>query len=191
MADTIDAAGAGRRLPPMALGWRPESHSWNMRSWSGLMAGQTLAHIPNREQLLLSGISQRLTYTNQLRDDSVSQWAVLRTMAGPGRPTSDVELVALRSALQHAIDDQNALVFSSNQLATLVVQSRMLTKAEVDQAWREGIEDGRTSRTCEPLQSPPPGSRQSIHQWLDLSPVKPGEGVLDTLGVAGAASTER
>src|SRR6185312_15125667 len=56
LAEAMNEAQTTKRLP--AIGWNhaPSLYSWHMRSWSGLVSGQTLAHIPNREQLLLAGV---------------------------------------------------------------------------------------------------------------------------------------
>jgi hypothetical protein len=189
LADILDEAGRTKRLPPMGSFPPPLSFSWSLRTWSALVAGQTLAHFPNREQTLLSGIAVQANYLYAERDASHGDWAILRNMMGPGRPVSDVELAQLNAALQRAADHQANMQNGTHILGTLVLQSGLLSRQEVQRAWDEGIKYGTASLQCKPPGSPET-RRATFQRMFIFKPVRPGKGMIDTVGVGGAESTE-
>jgi len=190
LSDVLDEAGRTKQLPPIGPFPPPQSHSWNMRSWSALVAGQTLAHMPNREQTLLAGLAIRLEYLFHERDQSLLDWTELQTMAGMGRPISDAELANLNSALGRAATHQSNMQGAARQTPTLIIQTGILSQDAVQRAWAEGLAAGKASRLCKPV--PPPAPRRA---WLPLlfrtEPIRPGDEKADTLGVGGAVTTER
>src|SRR5258706_5902040 len=97
LADILDGAEVTHRLPPLGFGGTPAMPKWSLRSWTALTSGQTLAHMPNREQLILTGIQGFADRMRAANLDELQQWAVLQSTVGPGRPVSDTEIAALRA----------------------------------------------------------------------------------------------
>ncbi len=190
LSDVLDEAARTRKLPPLGSFPPPQSHSWIMRGWSALVAGQTLAHLPNREQTLLAAIANRLDYLYRERDQSILDWSELQTMAGMGRPVSDAELAGLNAALGRAATHQSNLQGGARQTPTLILQTGLLSRADVQRAWDEGLAAGKASRVCKPLPEPQP-RRAWLPYMFRMQPIRPGEEKADTLGVAGAVTTER
>jgi len=195
LSDILDAAEMTHRLPPLGYGGAPATPNWSLRSWTAVTSGQTLAHIPNREQLILTGIA---SYADGLRAavvDQRQQWAVLSSTVGPGRPVSDAEIAALRSALGRAYNDA-LTAKTSHQLSTLVARSGYLTSQQLEASFQEGLKQARApapSSTCGPRRPAPARSSDLFRQlWLFTPVRRPGEARYSgTVGVGGALSTER
>src|SRR5689334_6003190 len=122
LADILDRAEVTHTLPPLGFGGAPATPNYALRSWSALTSGQTLAHIPNREQLILTGIASYASTLGAANVDARQQWAILQSVIGPGRPISDAEIAALRSALARAYSDA-LIAKTSHQMSTLVARS--------------------------------------------------------------------
>jgi hypothetical protein len=192
LADILDQAEVTHRLPPLGFGGTPATPSWSLRSWTALTSGQTLAHMPNREQLMLSGIEG---YAETLRArslDELQQWAVLQSTVGPGRPITDAEIAALRTALTRAYSDA-LTAKTSHQMSTLVARSGYLNRQQLDASFDEGVRAAKTLSMCQPRRPPPAKSSGLFHELWLFSPVRrPGEARYNgTVGVDGALTTER
>jgi hypothetical protein len=192
MADVLDQAEVTHRLPPLGFGGIPQVPNWSLRSWTAVTSGQTLAHIPNREQLMLTGIA---SYAEELRTaalDERQQWAVLQSAVGPGRAISDAEIAALRSALARAYNDA-LTAKTAHQMSTLIVRSGYLTRRQLDASFEEGVRRTKVTDMCQPRRPPPARSSDLFHQLWLFSPVRrPGEAPYGgSLGVGGALTTER
>ena len=192
LADILDQAEVTHRLPPLGFGGTPATPGWSLRSWTALTSSQTLAHMPNHEQLMLTGIE---SYAETLRArslDELQQWAVLQSTVGPGRPISDAEIAALRTALNRAYSDALAAK-TSHQMSTLVAQSGYLSRQQLDASFDEGIKAAKTLSMCQPRKPPPTHSSGLFHELWLFSPVKrPGEARYNgTVGVDGALTTDR
>jgi hypothetical protein len=190
LADILDKARLTKTLPALGTSPPPGQASWNMRSWSALVAGQTLAHMPNREQTLLAGIANRLDYLYRERDESGVEWATLSNMFGPARSVSDAELAQLDASLQKVVLHQAHLQAGAEQLPTFILQTGLLTEKQFSQAWNEGVAAGPRSPICGGF-GPPEPRRVAIAHTFRPVVSKPGSVPLDTLGVSGAVSTER
>jgi len=191
-ADILDQAEVTHRLPPLGFGGTPATPAWSFRSWTAVTSGQTLAHIPNREQLMLTAIAGAAQRMGENNRDEIQQWAVLQNMVGPGRPISDPEIAAMRSALTRAYSDALAAK-TSHQVSTLVVRTGYLTGKQLDASFEEGLAQGRAASMCQPRRPPPARSSGLFRELWLFSPVKrPGEARFNaTVGVDGAFSTER
>jgi hypothetical protein len=192
LGDILDNAQVSKRLPPLGYGGVPNTPVWNLRSWTALTTSQTLGHISNREQLLLTGVS---LYVDRLRETNTAEaqeWAVLATMVGPGRPTSDAEIAELRAALGRAWRDAIFAKVGSRQVSTLVAGTGYLTHAQLDASFTEGLERAKSARACRPADPPPAHSGGDFNGWLINPVLRPGDDPYPaTVGVAGALSTER
>jgi hypothetical protein len=193
IAEALDSAQTTKRLPPMGRLANPDTPPGGLRSWSGLTSGQALAHFPNRDQLLLSGIESYLAKLGSNTREEQQEWAVLSSMVGPGRATSDAEIASLRAALGRARWDAIYHKVGSRQVASLVVRTGFLSPKQIQDAYRVGLDKAKTLRACQPLQPAPSRSADSFHDVLDRPPIPPdvkASGVL-ALGNAGALTTER
>jgi hypothetical protein len=193
LAEILDQAQVSKRLPPLGQGGSPQTPSWNLRSWTALTSGQTLAHIGNREQLLVSGVA---LYLDRLRETNTAEgqeWAALAMMQGPGRPTSDAEIASLRAALGRAYRDAQFAKVGSHQVSALVVQTRYLSAAQIDASFREGLGQAKDSAVCQLRQPPPAHTGELFHAgYLDRPVQRPEQSRYPgTVGVGGALTTDR
>jgi len=192
-AEVLDAAQATRRLPPMGQQGTPDTPPWGLRSWSGLTSGLTLAHIPNREQLLLSGLETYLGKLSANSREEQQEWAILRTMVGPGRPTSDAEIASLRAALGRAHYYAIFHKIGSEQVASLAARSGYLSRRQLDAAFRAGVEKAKNASLCHPPGAAPARASDDFQYILERPPIPPDGKAANALAVgnAGALTTER
>ena len=189
----LDQAQATRRLPPMGWPGAPPQAAWNLRSWSALTSGQTLSHFPNREQIILSGLTEQLQHMQALGDTEVDDWSTLGILAGPGRPISDAEIATARVALTHAYRDAAYLRSNARTIETIVARSGLLSVREIEAAYEDGIAlDRRPTRGfCAPT-PPPAGSVAAVmHDYMLAPPARPGDARIVTPGVGHAFTTEK
>ena len=189
--NALDLAQVSKQLPPMSWNGGPRTNAWTMRSWAALNSGQVLSHFPNREQILLSAMNSTMQALVGWRDAEANAWSDLGAIAGPGRPTSDAEIAALRGALGRAALDGLGQRNGGDILGNYVQVSGFLSRQEVDRAWKEGFDDGRKSGMCGVPMPPTAETRQYREQWLARPPRPPGGGHPDTVGVSGAVTTEK
>jgi hypothetical protein len=190
----LDRAQATKRLPPMGWPGAPPQAEWSLRSWSALVSGQTLPHFPNREQIILSGLVEHLRRMQSLSDTEVDDWATMAMLAGPGRPITDPEIAMARAALMHAYADAGYLRVNSRAVETVVARSGLISRSEIDAAYKDGIAlDFRpTAGFCAPTSPPPPASVAALaHDFLMAPPTRPGEARITTPGVGHAFTTEK
>jgi hypothetical protein len=192
LTDVLDRAAVTHRLPPLGVVGRPYTPAWTMRSWSGLTSGQTLAHMSNRDQIILSAIAGSGDYNKDRNVAERDAWAIVQTMLGPGRPVSDGEIATLREALSRVSKDAVDARYVAQGMETLIVRSGFLTRQQIETAYREGLAEGKKPiGFCGPPRPPPASSREVIADLLTGPPLRPGEAPLRTEGVSGAISTER
>lgn len=189
--DILDQAQATKQLPPVGFGGTPFFPPWNLRSWSGLTSGKALAHMSNRDQLAVSGLTVALDWERDLREQQSNDWGVLTTMLGPGRPVSDVEIANLRATLARVARNASTQRGLGLQLETEIVQSGFLTRAQAQAAYQEGLAFGRASPMCRPPAPPPPDSRSVLTRELTGPPTPLGQKKLKGVGVGGAITTDR
>ena len=149
----LDHATANGRLPPLGDISDPPREIWSMRGWDALVSGQTLAHLSREDATRFSAQATRLNYLQAVLGNEIDEWSVLRTMRGPGRRLSDAEAANLRAALSSARTNAFRLRNAGDQLGGMIVDSGLLTKAEVAAAWRGGAEYEAKSRfsICHPI----------------------------------------
>ena len=193
IADILDAAQVSHRLPPMGPVGGPDTPPWGLRSWSALNSGQTLAHISNREQLLLAGLAAYLAVLHEVTESERMEWAVLRTMTGPGRPTSDAEIASLRATLGRAETDAVFQKIGGRQVAALAARSGFVTAREIDADFRAGLEKAKAAPLCQAPQSPAAHSAWNFREILARPPERPTGAAANPLAVgnAGAITTEK
>jgi len=179
----LDKAQESGRLPPLGPLPRPREGSWAMRAWSGLTYGQTLAHMPNAEQTRLAALALTVQSLNDRNVQQADNWSRLARMSGPGRRTNDAEIAALRETIAQERGMAFNLRRGATNAVTLVVQTGLLSKTEVDKAWKQGLDDGVQAAVCAPL--PPPSQVARIWERLMRPVTPPGAARLDDVGVRG------
>jgi hypothetical protein len=146
----LGKAGETGRLPPVGDIGNPGKLSWTMRGWDGVVNSNALAHFPRGEGSRYAAQDRYLGHIRSIRDAEVADWAVLHTITGPGRRLSDTEAANLRGALGRAIDDTIWMRLHVQQVAELVQDSHLLTRAQLLEAWRYGVAQGYAG-LCGPI----------------------------------------
>ena len=191
----LDGAQATKRFARMGWSGHPSTAGWTLRSWSGLTSGQVLAHIPNREQLLLVAMSDYLDILRDNRKTEQEEWSRLETLATAGRATSDAEIADLRRVVDAAYHDASSQRTFGRQLDVFIVNSGFVSHADIDRAFREGAAQGQKSKVCEPLAAPPMDVAHEHRALALMGPPRPPSAIFDFgragVGVGGALSTER
>jgi len=136
----LDRAAVTGRLEPVAAVNGPTRRAWTIRSFEPAASGQVLPHMPVQERGLMTGANLWSLYIQKNRDEEVRAWAELRTLEGPGRKVSDVELANLRSALTMAILQAQVIRGGSRHFAGRLVATGLNSPATVAKTWREGLE---------------------------------------------------
>ncbi len=193
LSAALDQAQATKRLPPVGYGGSPLFPPWSLRSWTGLTTGQALAHMSNHDQLSIAGIPGTLEWARALRDQQANDWAILMTMMGPGRPTSDPEIANLRAALGHSAREAAGQRSLGRQLEAIILRSGFLSRAQAEAAYKEGVDFARTTPICGPLEPPATGPRNPLTRDLIGPPTPPDRtsALAAGVGVGGALTTER
>jgi hypothetical protein len=192
-SDALDQAQATKRLPPIGYGGTPLFPPWALRSWTGLTSGQALAHMPNHDQIAISGIPGTLEWARALRDQQANDWAILTTMIGPGRPTSDAEIANLRAALGRSAGEARGQRGLGGQLEAIILRSGFLSRAQAAAAYSEGVAFARTTPICGDLEAPGADPHAALMRGLTGPPTPPDQASVGAagVGVGGAITTER
>jgi hypothetical protein len=190
-SDALDKAQATHRLEALPWLGGPYTPNMNLRSWSGLTSGQTLAHMSNRDQIVLASIAARADYNSGRALAEREAWAVVQTMSGPGRPISDAEITSLRQALMHVSMVAADQRYLGLQLETMILRSGFLTRPEVEAADQEGLAAAKGTRFCGPVGPPPASMRDALAKNMTGPPAPPGKVDPGGEGVGGALTTER
>jgi hypothetical protein len=192
LTEILDQAQRTKMMPPLGYGGEAAVEPWTMRAWAGLTFGQGLAHMPNREQLLLSAIAGQLEYLRELRTAEQTDWAKIDAiMVGTGRATSDAEIAELRLAIGDARAKAGMQRSLSRETSTLIVSLGFLTDSKIKAAYDEGVALGRRRMICRPIPAPGANPLEPLDRRLLGDPVPPGKSAVGTVGVGGAVSTER
>ena len=187
----IDAAQEARRLAPMGGNGVPPQGEWSLRSWSALNSGQTLSHFPNREQIILAGLAAKLEQMRALSAAELDDWSTLGVLTGPGRAVSDPELSTAHVALAHGYKDAGLLRVYARQVETMVAQSGLLSRADIDAAYKDAVGLMPTTTFCGPTPPPPAAGAKPARQFLTSPAVRPGEARITVPGVGHAFTTEK
>jgi hypothetical protein len=147
----LDKAAETGRLPAIGPIDQPSRKAWSIRGWEALVSGQVLAHIPERERLVESSMAIRLDYAAHVRDEELTQWAVLGTLMGPGRKLQPGEIATYRSALGIAARNAGIMRVTVDSLPSDISLTGVVTHAEVAKAWQTGVDEGRHWLLCSAL----------------------------------------
>ena len=189
IAAVINQAQTTKRLAPMGWNGAPPQGAWTLRSWSALNSGQTLAHFPNREQIILAGLDSKLQRMRALSDSELDDWSTLGILTGPGRPISDPEIAAARVAFTHAIRDAGYLRAHAREVETIVAQSRLVSARDMEAAYKDAQGLLPTTTFCKA--TPAPQGSLFVSPFFTGPPVHPGETTIVTPGVGHAFTTEK
>lgn len=179
----LDKAQETGRMPPLGPIARPQEGAWAMRAWAALTYGQTLAHMPTAEQGRLAGLALGVQKQNEVDGEQADDWSRLQRMSGAGRRTNDPEIAALRETIARERGLAYTLRRGARTAEALAFQTGLLTKAEVDKAWTQGLDQARRAAMCQPL--PPPSELGLIGSQLRRPVTPPGATAFDDLGVRG------
>ena len=180
----LDKAQESGRLPPLGPLAKPIGAAWNLRAWCGphlRTDPRSLFRTRNRPGWRRSPGWWTWMYASDT--EAIDHWARLQRMSGLGRRTNDAEIAALRDL----IAGERGLAVKRRGGARLaesfVVQSGLLTRAEIDRAWKQGLAAGAAAHICEP--TPPVSELGRIASTLQ-GPVNPPDGGNpDDVGVRG------
>ena len=179
----LDKAQETGRLPPLGPLAKPIEGTWNLRSWTGLTYGQTLAHMPNAEQTRLAGLARDVDWMFSSGHEEYDDWSRLQRMSGPGRRTNDAEIAALRETIASERGRGRAEARRGSAGGNLRHRERPAPQKRD----REGLAAGRRRRWqgfdlwTDPadLQARPVGANLREPAW------RPSEATRDDVGVRG------
>lgn len=162
----VDAGAAARRLPAHAPLSPPPRAGWTLRTWDTLTSGQTLSHLPTKLAQGTTTVSVFLENMPRQRDRESEDWAVLNTLAGPGRPFSEAEETRAREAIASARLQAQMLRWSGQQMATVIRDAGLIAPAQLEADWKEGHARGAASPYCR-------GEYRPVGSALDAPPSPP------------------
>ena len=155
MQSVLQEAENTGRLP--AMGPLPElgNDPWTPRAWDGIVSSQVLAHLPRHEALNASGVVSTAQYLGRLRDEAIAQWSQLATLNGPSRRVTSSELTAYKAALAKTGIQLNTQRAIADAQVARILETGLATRAEVEDAWRVGVDQGRREPICQPISREP------------------------------------
>lgn len=98
----LEHAQSEGRLPVIGPIDEPPKGPWTFQTWDALVAGQIVAHMPQKKMMAYSDVERIAAYLSQLDDLEADEWTTIGTMQGPGRRLSDTEAEQLRLTIAHA-----------------------------------------------------------------------------------------
>jgi hypothetical protein len=116
----LDQASRTGRLPPVGDIGSPALRLWAETEWPTLVAAQTAVHFPRDEARRYAEIADYARSVDMDSTREAEDWTTLYTIVGPGRPTSDVELSKLRSALGSALYHARSFRLAAYQITGLI-----------------------------------------------------------------------
>ena len=141
------------------------------------MTSQTLPHLGRGEGARFSAIAAHSESMARWRDEESADWGLLKTMAGPGRPLSDVEAAGLRKALGDASHQAVMIRANADQVGAQIFDTHLLSDAQFLAAWNQGVSKHPKILICDPL--PPSGSPANERTRL-AAPATPPNKPYDT-----------
>jgi hypothetical protein len=150
------AAAADGRLPALAATAMPPRRPWTLRTWETLTSGELLSHSPAAEVRVISSLALYLDTVRPMRDEEVADWIRLRALEGPGRRFGDDEAQEIFAALGAARDRAQMMRTNAGDIAQIARDTGLMSRAELEQSWRDGYAQGQSQPICQPLG--PPGS---------------------------------
>jgi hypothetical protein len=155
LSAVLQRASEDGRLPPVAAIGHPPYTPWSIGSWDGLVASQTISHLPRQKMIDYSIISQRTIFLSGLSDREEAQWTMLGTMVGPGRRLSDAEAEQLRIALAEAADSNDLMRRTADRLRDSLRATGLVTQSTIDDAVRSAMRDKANAVICHPMAASP------------------------------------
>jgi hypothetical protein len=155
LSAVLQRASEDGRLPPVGPLGHPPFTPWSIGSWDGLVASQTISHLPRQKMIDYSIISQRTIFLSGLSDREEAQWTILGTMAGPGRRLSDAEAEQLRLTLAEASDSNDLMHRTADRLRDSLLATGLVASSAVDDATRRAMRDKANAPICRPMAVPP------------------------------------
>jgi hypothetical protein len=184
----LDRAQVTGRLPELGqIPYRGRG-AWVLRSWSMITYGQTLAHMSRREQLSLAGLQLSVGANSESAGQLDSAWDKLEGLAGPERAMSGAEVAAARSVVYEARRLAIRLRTNAVRSETFALQSGLLPRADLQRAWRDGVDaierNVRPGALCRPIPATFHAGGDSNSAVL-AEPMTPlGAAKMDDLGVS-------
>jgi hypothetical protein len=151
LSTVLQRASEDGRLPPIGAIGHPPYTPWSIGSWDGLVAGQTISHLPRQEMIDYSIISQRTIFLSGLSDREEAQWTLLGTMAGPGRRLSDAEAEQLRIVLAEASDSNALMHRTADDLRDSLRATGLVAQSAIDDATKRAMRDKAKAAICRPI----------------------------------------
>lgn len=148
---------SGGNLPPLGTIGNPPGRLWYPDSWDSLVASNVSVHMPRDEMLAYAGIATQARMADATSQQEMDEWAKLYSMVGKGRTIEGSESGQLREAIALALYRLNLFRLLAPQLERSIIQTGLLTKADMNEAAKEvsHIQKGSNWRTiCGPIQPP-------------------------------------
>jgi hypothetical protein len=98
----LDAAEKSGRLPPVGPIDSAPYRTWVSGTWETTKQGQTASHFSREELTNLAGVYEFIEQLDAINARELSDWTVLGTIVGPGRPIQPAEVAKLRAAAADA-----------------------------------------------------------------------------------------
>src|SRR5580698_2916527 len=134
LSAVLQRASEDGRLPPIGALGHPPFTPWSIGSWDGLVASQTISHLPRQKLIDYSIIAQRTIFLSGLSDREEEQWTLLGTMTGPGRRLSDAESEQLRIVLAEASDSNDLMHRNADRLRDSLLATGLVAQSAIDDA---------------------------------------------------------
>lgn len=155
LSAVLQRASEDGRLPPIGALGHPPFTPWSIGSWDGLVASQTISHLPRQKLIDYSIIAQRTIFLSGLSDREEVQWTLLGTMTGPGRRLSDAEAEQLRLVLAQAWNSNNLMHNTADRLRDSLLATGLVAQSAIDDAARDALRDKAKAAICRPIGSKP------------------------------------
>jgi hypothetical protein len=148
LSAVLQRASEDGRLPPIGAIGHPPYTPWSIGSWDGLVASQTISHLPRQKTIDYSIISQRTIFLSGLSDREEAQWTLLGTMSGPGRRLSDAEAEQLRIVLAEAADSNALMQRTADGLRQSLLATGPVPPSAIDDATKRAMRDKASAAIC-------------------------------------------
>ena len=125
-------------LPALGHIGSPPERPWYPSSWDSLVASDVSTHMARDDMLAFANIAAQARSAQEAADREIGDWATLYTMVGPGRRLASGEVAQLRKALADAAYQLNSIRLVAPQVSQSILDTRLLTRADLQEAEREG-----------------------------------------------------
>jgi hypothetical protein len=177
----LERASSTGRLPALGVIGGPSTPPWRFRAWDTVVSGGLLPHMGRGEGERYAVEASLLADLRQAVKDQFDIWSSLRAMSGSGRRLSDEEAASLRRSLQLAWKHLELYRSNADYVGGLVVDTRVLSAAEINSAWRSGYQSA--SGPCTPIGNVAAPRREL--QLLSQPPSPPSKSGEEMLGLNG------